>query len=786
MAALSAISSGLWQKEVARWEAAEVEQNLGRVRNELSSEFAELRHKAVGCSLWAASYTPPKIAHPSRAHSNPSEPSLLDLGVNLALLLNQNGQAVLSKGYDLETRRETPVPQSFLKYLSAHDSFLRDLASNGVRTGIVLLPEGPLLIAACPVTAKQPEEPARATLILGRYLDAAMQKEMMEATHLSLSVPRLDDPQLPAYFRMLSPSLSPASPVLVQPVNAGFLDAYYLVSDIDGHPALLLDVTMPRTLYQQGFKRLRLMMLFSAAAVAACLVLGMFLLDRLVTRRLAYLYKDLERITGKGWCSSSLLAVDGADEVAALAGRINGLLQIWRKGQDELDVRVQERSVELSAVNASLEKEITSHQETETALRDSTGRLQEALTQLKTFQKNIIQQERLRALGQMASGIAHDFNNALSPVLGYSELILHRPQILADPEKLTHYLRLINKAVKDAGHVINRLREFYRTDEGADNFKPVDLNKIVEDAVDLTRPRWHDQALGHGVTIEIARSLKAIPAVNGNEAALREALINLILNAVDALPQGGRISFYTQAEADTVELVVADTGTGMSEEVRKSCFEPFYTTKGERGTGLGLPMVRGIVQKHGGSITLTSEPGKGSFFCIRLPALTAPPAELSAGPQEEQVHNLNLLLVDDEPSLVDILAEFLQGDGHAIETATCGIAAWHKFEHAAFDVVVLDRSMPDMTGDELAVLIKRTSPRTRVIMLTGFGEIMKACSEKPAGVDLILCKPITIEELRHAITAVVRQSPAAVEGACALYPAGEQAAVLEQNLITSG
>jgi DNA-binding response OmpR family regulator len=121
------------------------------------------------------------------------------------------------------------------------------------------------------------------------------------------------------------------------------------------------------------------------------------------------------------------------------------------------------------------------------------------------------------------------------------------------------------------------------------------------------------------------------------------------------------------------------------------------------------------------------------------------------------------MLVDDEPTLVDILAEFLQGDGHIIETATCGNAAWKKCEHAAFDVVVLDRSMPDMTGDELAVSIKKTSPRTRVIMLTGFGEIMKACCEKPAGVDLILCKPITIEEIRNAIAAVMSQSPLSVE-----------------------
>ncbi|HYR59606.1 MAG TPA: PAS domain S-box protein, partial [Chthoniobacteraceae bacterium] len=226
--------------------------------------------------------------------------------------------------------------------------------------------------------------------------------------------------------------------------------------------------------------------------------------------------------------------------------------------------------------------------------------LQAALANLKTTQQQVIQQERLRALGQMASGIAHDFNNALVPILGFSELLLLSPAVLADRQKTAKYLETIQTAAKDAASVVSRLREFYRPNKEDREFAPVSLKRLVEQSITLTKPKWKDQAQASGATVGIALDLEPVPPIAGEESALREVLTNLIFNAVDAMPDGGTITLRTRRVGDFATLEISDTGTGMSEETRARCLEPFYSTKGERGTGLGLSMVFGIVQRHSG------------------------------------------------------------------------------------------------------------------------------------------------------------------------------------------
>ena len=400
-------------------------------------------------------------------------------------------------------------------------------------------------------------------------------------------------------------------------------------------------------------------------------------------------------------------------------------------------------------------EDITERKRAEEELRESKQSLERALGELKAAQQHVIQQERLGALGTMASGIAHDFNNALAAILGFSELLCQRPETLADKEKTLRYLQMMNTAAQDAGNVVNRLREFYRHREEGEAFTPVDLNQLVQQAISLTQPKWKNQAEAKGIAIHTVTELGRIPAVIGSAADLREALTNLIFNAVDAMPRGGTITLRTRDDNSRVTLEVADTGMGMTEEVRRRCLEPFFTTKGDHGTGLGLSMVYGILQRHGGTVDIQTALRRGTTFILSMPVNVESHAVAEADSALPAIRPLRVLLVDDQDTVRQILREYLVGDGHTVTTATDGSEGLEKFQGAEFDVVLLDRAMPGMSGDQVAAAIKQTKPTIPVILLTGFGNMMQASGERPPGVDLVLAKPVTIAGLQSALADVV-------------------------------
>jgi CheY-like chemotaxis protein len=251
-----------------------------------------------------------------------------------------------------------------------------------------------------------------------------------------------------------------------------------------------------------------------------------------------------------------------------------------------------------------------------------------------------------------------------------------------------------------------------------------------------------------------------LPTTAGNEAELREALTNLIFNAVDAMPQGGTITIRAHGEgregsAARAVLEVIDTGIGMDEETRQRCMEPFFTTKGLQGTGLGLPMVYGIVRRHEGTIEIDSEPGKGTTFRIRLPIVTESGAQSGSQPSQRIDRQLRVLVVEDEDRVREALAGYLVEDGHTVESAINGREGLQKFHAGWFDLVVTDRAMPEMGGDELAVAVKQAARNTPVLMVTGFGDVMQAQGERPHGVDAVISKPVTISALRAAVVMVM-------------------------------
>lgn len=401
-------------------------------------------------------------------------------------------------------------------------------------------------------------------------------------------------------------------------------------------------------------------------------------------------------------------------------------------------------------VAGSLEN-LTRRKQAEKDLRETNRELEQALAQLKATQKQVIQQERLSAIGQMASGIAHDFNNTLMPILGFSDLLLKDDRLLSDKNEARSCLEMLHTAAQDAANVVHRLRQFYRPLEENEEFPIVDLARIVQQSVSLTEPKWRHQAQAGGATINVTTNLKALPIVAGEESALREVLTNLIFNAVDAMPDGGTIMVETAIEEECAVVRVRDTGTGMSEVVRQRCLEPFFSTKGERGTGLGLSMVYGIVERHRGKLDIESTLGQGTTFIVRLPlAEELPQEKIAETPVRSTSSGLEVLIVDDEERIRDVVTTYLRCDGHRVAQAASGREALEKFRRHPFDLVVLDRVMPEMNGEQTARFLKQLNPRVPVIMLTGFGSPTDAPS-----VDIVLNKPITIDALRHTIDKVL-------------------------------
>ena len=395
---------------------------------------------------------------------------------------------------------------------------------------------------------------------------------------------------------------------------------------------------------------------------------------------------------------------------------------------------------------------LTRRKQAEEDLRETNRELEKALTELKATQQQIIQQERLSAIGQMASGIAHDFNNTLMPILGFSDLLLRNDALLSNKKEARKCLEMLRTAAQDAANVVKRLREFYRPIDADEEFPIVDLAKIVKQAVSLTEPKWRHQAQANGVTIAVSTDFKASPIVLGEESALREILTNLIFNAVDAMPEGGRISLETSVEGERAVVKIRDSGTGMTEAVRQRCLEPFFSTKGERGTGLGLSMVYGIVERHRGKLEVESAIGQGTTFIIRLPlADEMPIAQLAESIVAKSKSSLNVLIVDDEPRIREVVSTYLRCDGHQVATAASGREALEKFRRHPFDLVVLDRVMPEMSGEQTARFLKQLNQNIPIIMLTGFGALIEVTGSEPQAVDVVLNKPITVDALRRTI-----------------------------------
>jgi PAS domain S-box-containing protein len=396
------------------------------------------------------------------------------------------------------------------------------------------------------------------------------------------------------------------------------------------------------------------------------------------------------------------------------------------------------------------------------------GNLQAAYEDLRRSQQALVQQERVRVLGQMASGIAHDINNALSPAAMYIQNALeNRPDL---SEEARSQLKVVERAIESVAQTIGRLRQYYREHELPQADGRVDANAEIRHAVDLTRARWHAMPQQRGAFIDLVTDLAPdLPGTVGTGSELRDAVTNLILNAVDAMPQGGTLTLRSRlrggvrddgSDASAVEIAVRDTGVGMDEETRRRCLEPFFTTKGERGTGLGLAMVHGMVERHRLQLEIDSVPEFGTEVRLLLP-LSREVAQQPVAVRPEPIPAQRILLVDDDSLVLRSLREILEADGHAVEVAgggQAGIEALQRMEAEGepCSLVVTDLGMPHVDGRKVAAAAKSLRQPPPVILLTGWGQRLVEEGDIPPHVDRVLSKPPRLAELRAAFAALVR------------------------------
>jgi signal transduction histidine kinase/CheY-like chemotaxis protein len=395
----------------------------------------------------------------------------------------------------------------------------------------------------------------------------------------------------------------------------------------------------------------------------------------------------------------------------------------------------------------------------ETRVAERTRELEVAYQTLRQTQQASMQHERLRALGRMASGIAHDINNALTPATLYAQSLLDHDKTLNAEAR--NDLAVIQQAIDDVTQTVARIKEFYRGRESNVPGTPVDIKHLLGQVVDLTQARWGDMPQARGIVVDVkTEHADHVPPILGVQGEIRDAVTNLVFNAVDAMPSGGSLTLRSYATQHHVTVEVCDTGVGMTEEVRARCLDPFFTTKGERGTGLGLAMVYGMAERHNAAIEIDTEPNAGTIVRLVFPVAT--PSELAAPAAQATRHKvpgLRLLVIDDDELLRQSMRAILEREGHSVSIAHSGRSGIETFSAAAqrgepFQVVITDLGMPHVDGRAVATAVKSVSPRTPVILLTGWGQHLRDGNEVPPDVDRMLNKPANLTELRAALAEV--------------------------------
>jgi PAS domain S-box-containing protein len=834
---LFVVSRAVLLSGFSRLEADFATENLGRVSSALLNEIDTLQHTTDQFADQDQTYAYLGGAHPENVRSEFPARIFEQLRVNFIVVLDRSGHRVFSRGFNVAGMKTAPVPADLDHHLQAGSALLGSAGETSDVAGIVTLASGPVLIDSSAILNSNSDGPSEGRLIMGRSLDADETVRLGEMTHLPLDIERIDSGDMPADFRDAANAITPEKPSLIRPDARGSLAAFQELYDINGQPAAILRVLLPRRIYEQGQASLLQFLLLLLAAGMVFGAITMYLLERFVISRVGQLSDDITQIGASGDLGRRL-HVSGHDELANLGDTINGMLEdlervqferhqerarlavmvekmpavLWTTdaglkitsamgaGLDALGLRELEpiglpvldffftqdsEAPPIVAHRKALEGESVAYEVTWKDRRfeshvqpflDGDGAIQGVIgvaldiTERERLTDQLRQSQKMQAVGELAGGVAHDFNNLLMVVKGHSQLLLERmPE--ASPLRLS--VEQVEKAADRAAALTRQLLAFSR--KQVLQPRVMDLNDTVAGMI-----RMFSRVIGENIQMAFVPGGK-LGRVKADPGQIEQVLLNLVVNARDAMPGGGRLTIETSnVELDRgysathtsfepglyVMLTVTDTGCGMDAQTQARMFEPFFTTKGPgKGTGLGLATVYGVVKQSGGYIYVYSEVGRGSTFKIYLPQVTAKLDVLSPDTDKRRSSRgtETILFVEDEQSVRELVRDFLVGAGYCVLEASDGVqglkvAAAHP---GPIHMLITDVVMPHLSGPQLAAKLSAERAGLKTLFISGYTDDTVFRHGVLEGGVAFLQKPFNLKALALKIREVLSGAPAA-------------------------
>jgi PAS domain S-box-containing protein len=782
----------------ARLEEDFAGQNLDRAASALTNELNTLDRTTSEYASWDQTYAYLHGENPDFVKSEFPTSTFQQTKIGFVVILDGSGLKVFSKGFDLTRDSEAPLPAGLDLNLKPGSSILSHKSLESRVTGILMLKDGPVLIDSRPVLTSESHGPIAGTLIMGRPLDSAEIRSLSDMIHAPISIERIDDKASDVGSPSAPSAISPRSAAYIRAIDEDSLSAHEVLNDIYGRPALILRITLQRTIYEQGQTTL---LQFSLLLLAAGLIFGagtLYLLERVILSRVANLSDGITHIGASGNLSARL-EVPGKDELAYLGTAINSMLEDLEhaqveqhQGRTRLGVMMEKMPAILwntdtelrftSAVGAGLEPfglrsnelvgktlfeyfqtrdpefpSIAAHRRALNGesvtyelrwlnrvleshvqpLKGNEGELIGVIgvaldiTDRKHLADQLRQAQKMQAVGELAGGVAHDFNNLLMVVKGHAEMLMDRLPP-ASPQRLN--VEQIQTAAERAASLTRQLLAFSR--KQVLQPRVLDLNEVVGGMIKMV-----SRVIDENIELAFLPGAK-LGNVKADPSQIEQVVLNLVVNARDAMPTGGRLTIETSSvEIDKnytaqhavvdlepgpyVMLTVADTGCGMDAQTQARIFEPFFTTKeAGKGTGLGLATVYGVVKQSGGYIWVYSELGHGTTFKLYLPKVAAaaesPHAEKTLYAPASGTETI--LFVEDEQGVRELVRDYLTACGYSVLEASDGvqaleIAAMHP---GVIQLLITDVVMPRLSGRQLATQISSARRNLKVLYISGY------------------------------------------------------------------
>ncbi len=539
--------------------------DLKRAHDAFVSELNTMDVILVDWAQWDDTYEFVQKPYDDYIKSNLVDETFEGLRLNFMLFFDRDGNLVFSKGFDLEARAEMAVPSSLMEHLKPSSPLIRFVDEKASIKGVLLLPEGPLLLASRPVLTSEEEGPIAGTMVMARFFDQSEVERLAELIKMNLSFYRVDDVKLPEPVREALGELKRGREEVIKPLSGNELACYLLINDVYGEPALIMELRKQRNLFAQGLRTVQTLMGVLIASYLLFVGFGWLLLDRWVVSRIVRLSRGVQKVRQEESLSSTRFEAKGSDEICSLAREINEML-------DSLDRYVKE------------------------------------VKKANEYKSEFV------------SMVAHELRNPMTNIEGYTDLVLRgRAGPINDRQR--EFLMKVRSNVERMSKLVEDLLNISRIEAGKIKLElaPVDLKEVIREVSEDVLERFKDKGLEF--SIEIPDSL---PLVKADRARVIQILSNLLVNAFSYTP-AGRVTLRVHPQEDGfVRVDVVDTGVGIPLEEQGRIFQPFFRgsnpeVRSRIGTGLGLTITKSLVELMGGRIWFESTPGKGSTFSFTLP-----------------------------------------------------------------------------------------------------------------------------------------------------------------------